>query len=81
MTKARQFFETFNLALGRLVALIVGAVGVLALYISWEAWGSSGAMVAAAIGIGLIVLATAMLYWRVTILGIVEFFSQGFISN
>lgn len=70
----RRFFETFNLALGMLVALLIGGVGAFLLYIAV----SLGDMVwVGAIGLGLVLLAAVMLYRRVTILGILEVFSSG----
>lgn len=72
MTKIRRFFETFNLALGMLIALLLGAVGALLLYLAV----SLGDMFwVGAIGLGLVLIAVAMLYWRVTILRILEFFA------
>lgn len=74
MTKARQFFETFNLALGRLIALLIGAIGVFLLYV---AFSLGGTFWLGAIGLGFVLIAAAMLYWRVTILGILDFFASG----
>lgn len=81
MTKAQRFFETFNLAFGRLVAVIIGAAGALLVYIAVEAWGSSGALIPGGIGLALLCLAAAMLYWRATFLGILEVLASGVTSK
>ncbi len=74
MSYVRRFFETFNLALGMLVALLIGAVGALLLYIAV----SLGDMFwVGAIGVFFILGAAAMLYLRVTILGILDIFTRG----
>ncbi|MEM7719544.1 MAG: hypothetical protein AAF222_10085 [Pseudomonadota bacterium] len=70
----RSFFETFNLALGRLIAILLGAMGAFLLYLALLL----GDMVwVGAIGAGLVLIAAAMLYWRMTLLHILEFFSGG----
>ncbi len=70
----RTFFQTFNLALGMLVALIIAAIGAGLLYLAI----SLGDMVwVGAIGAFLLLGAAAMLYMRVTFLGILDFFSGG----
>lgn len=69
----RRFFETFNLALGMFVALLIGAVGALLLYVAV----SLGDMFwIGAIGAFLLLGAAAMLYRRVTILGILDIFAR-----
>jgi len=68
----RTFLETFNLALGVLVALFFGAIGGLLVYLAV----SVGDMVwVGVIGAALVLIALAMLYFRVTILRIFEFFA------
>ena len=34
----KTFLQTFNLALGILVALIIGAIGAALLYVAWHLW-------------------------------------------
>ena len=71
MSYIRRFFETFNLALGMLIALLIGAVGAFLLYIAV----SLGDMFwVGVIGAVLVLIALAMLYFRVTILNILAFF-------
>ena len=67
------FFETFNLALGILVALILGAIGAFLLYVAWSLW--DGVFWIGVIGGGLVFLSLLMLIWRVTFLRILELFS------
>ena len=70
----RTFFQTFNLALGMLVALIIGAIGAGLLYLAI----SLGDMVwVGAIGAFFLLGAAAMLYMRVTFLGILDIFARG----
>ncbi|MEO0702218.1 MAG: hypothetical protein AAFY80_08780 [Pseudomonadota bacterium] len=76
MTKARRCFEVFNLTLGRLIALIPGGAGALALLIAFEAPDLRGALLPAGIGLGLLLVAAAMLYWRFTFLHILEFMAS-----
>ena len=74
MSYIRRFFETFNLALGMLIALLIGAVGAFLLYIAV----SLGNMFwVGAIGVFFLLGAAAMLYLRVTILGILDVFARG----
>ncbi len=68
----RSFLETFNLALGMLIALILGAIGGLLLYLAFSLGGMFWVGV---IGAVLVLMALAMLYFRVTILRILEMFS------
>ena len=68
----RSFLQTFNRALGMLVALIFGAVGAFLLYASWNLW--DGVFWMSILGLVLVLVAIAMLYWRVTFLRILEFF-------
>ncbi len=80
-TKARRFFETFKLALGRLVALIVVAMGALLVYAAYLSWSASGPTVMGGIGLALLVLSAARLCWRAIFLGILETLSGGFLPN
>ena len=67
----RSFLETFNLALGMLIALILGAIGAFLLYLAF----SLGDMFwVGVIGAVLVLIALAMLFFRVTILNILAFF-------
>ncbi|MEL7149630.1 MAG: hypothetical protein AAGK71_02790 [Pseudomonadota bacterium] len=74
MSKLRTFFETFNLALGMLLALLIGAVGALLLYL---AFSLSDMVWVGVIGLVLVVVAAVMLYRRVTILHVLDFFASG----
>ena len=69
----KSFLQTFDRALGSLVALIFGAVGAGLLYVAWNLW--DGVFWMAVIGGVLVLIALAMLYWRVTFLRIFEFFA------
>ena len=69
--KLRSFFETFNFALGMLIALILGALGGFLLYLAFSLGGMFWVGV---IGAVLVLIALAMLYFRVTILNILAFF-------
>ena len=69
------FFQTFDVALGMLVALVIGAGGGFLLYVALRVW--DGMFWPGVIGLVLVLIAAAMLYWRVTILRIVEFFASG----
>lgn len=81
MTKARRFFEAFDLALGRFIALMFGVAGTLALFIALEARDVQDALLPIGIGLGLLLVAAAMLYRRVTFLNTVQFFASGGSSN
>jgi len=74
MSKLRTFFETFNLALGMLLALVIGAVGALLLYL---AFSLSDMVWVGAIGLVLVLVAVLMIYRRVTILHVLDFFASG----
>ena len=69
----KSFLETFNLALGILVALVIGAVGAFLLYVAWHLW--DGVWWMAVIGGGCVVVALLMLICRVTFLRIIEIIS------
>lgn len=80
MTRARRYFEVFNLAMGRLIALLLVGAGALAFIIAFEATTLRSALLPTGIGLGLWLVAAAMLYWRFTFLHIVEFMA-GFGSS
>ncbi|MEO0945450.1 MAG: hypothetical protein AAFY06_11500 [Pseudomonadota bacterium] len=80
MSTARRFFETFNLALGRIIALLIGAVGGLLVYFAIQIWGDSITTVMLCIGLALLAIAAAMLYFRMTFLGFMEFFTPSWWS-
>ena len=70
----KTFLQTFNLALGLAVALLIGAIGAGLLYLAF----AIGDMVwVGAIGAVLLLGGAAMIYRRVTILNIIDFFSGG----
>ena len=69
----KTLLQTFNLALGILVALILGAIGGFLIYVAWHLW--EGVFWMAVIGAVLVLIALVMLIWRVTFLRILEFFS------
>ncbi|MEL6920139.1 MAG: hypothetical protein AAFO77_03825 [Pseudomonadota bacterium] len=78
MAKGRNFLETFDLAIGRLIALMLGGAGALALLIAFEARDSGDVVLPIGIGVVLLLVAAAMLYWRITFLSIFEFLAGGF---
>lgn len=78
MTKTQRFFETFDLALGRLIAGLLGAAGAFLLYVAWHIWGGPPTVVVIGIGGALVPLSAAMLYCRVTLLRLIAFFAPGF---
>lgn len=80
MSTARRFFETFNLALGRLIALLIGAIGAFLVYVAIHLWGDTATTVMFFIGLAMICVAAAMLYFRMTILGFLEFFTPSWWS-
>ena len=68
----KSFLQTFNLALGILVSLIIGAIGAFLLYVAWHLW--DGVFWMAVIGGVLVLIALLMLFYRVTFLRILEVF-------
>lgn len=81
MNKSRSFFETFDLALGRFIAFILGGAGALVLFIAFEGRGGEGSLISTGIGLGLLLIAAAIVYWRVTFLDIIQLFAGGGSSN
>ena len=75
MSTARRFFETFDLALGRLLALVFGVIGGFLVYAAWHIWGDAPTTIMFCIGLGLLLVAGLMLYYRVTFFGLLEFFA------
>lgn len=73
MAKRPSIFETFDLAIGRLIALTFAGAGALVLFIAFEARDGRDALLPFGIGVGLLLIAAAMLYWRITFLNIFEF--------
>ncbi len=66
----KSFLQTFNLALGLLVALVIGAFGALLLYAAWVL--QDGTFWLGVFGGCLVLLSAVMMYRRVTILGVLE---------
>lgn len=77
MATLRRFFRTFDLMLGRLIALVLGAIGGFLVYFSWHVWGDTATMITFGIGLGLLLIAALMLYYRVTLFGVLDFFAAG----
>lgn len=77
MSSARRFFQMFNLALGRLIALLLCVIGGYLVYVALNIWGDGPTWIMFGIGLALLLIAAAMLYWRITFFGILEFFSIG----
>jgi len=77
MTKRRNWFETCDLLIGRLIALIIAGVGALATLIAFEVSDFQDAFLPFVIGLGLLLLAAALLYWRVSFLNMLQFFTSG----
>ncbi len=69
----KTFFQTFDLALGILVALILGAIGGFLIYVAWHLW--EGVFWMAIIGGVLVLIALLMLIFRVSFLRILDFFT------
>lgn len=80
MSTARRLIETFNLALGRIIALLIGAFGGFLVYVAINIWGDTATTVMLIIGLGLLLIAGAMLYFRMTILGFLELFTPSWWS-
>lgn len=73
MSKLRLFFRTFDLALGILVALILGGIGAFLIYVAWHLW--EGVIWMAVIGGVFVLVALLMLIYRVTFLRFLNFFT------
>ena len=68
--KLKTFLQTFDLALGMAVALILGAIGGFLIYVAWHLW--DGVVWMAVIGAVLVLIAVLMLVFRVTFLRILD---------
>ena len=66
----KSFLQTFDLALGMAVALILGAIGGFLIYVAWHLW--EGVVWMAVIGAVLILIAVLMVVFRVTFLRILD---------
>lgn len=77
MSTMRRFFETFDLAFGRLIALALGAVGGFLVYFSWHVWGDTTTLITFAVGVGLLLISSLMIYHRVTFFGVLDCFAVG----
>ena len=66
----KTFLQTFDLALGILVALILGAIGGFLIYVAWHLW--EGVFWMAVIGAVLVLIAVLMVVFRVTFLRILD---------
>lgn len=73
MAKKLSFLETFDLAIGRIIALIVGGAGALVFSIAFDARDFNDALFPMGIGSGLLLIAAAMFYWRITLINVFEF--------
>ena len=81
MSKAKYVFETFDLAIGRGIALLIGGAGGLSLYIGYILREAHNVFWPVVIGLVLLLIAAALLYWRVTLLKIIEVFASGISWN
>ncbi len=81
MTRLRHFVEIFDLALGRLIALFLGAIGGLLIYFSWHTWGDTATLVPFGLGLGLLTITGIMLYCRMTFLGLLGYFAASSLWN
>ncbi|NBD29005.1 MAG: hypothetical protein GVY31_03070 [Alphaproteobacteria bacterium] len=77
MPSNSRFFETFDLALGRLIALLLGAIGGFLVYFALHVWGDTATLVTFGIGLVLLFIAGIMLYYRVPVSRVLEFFGVG----
>ena len=66
----KTFLQTFDLVLGMAVALILGAIGGLLIYVAWHLW--EGVVWMAVIGAVLILIAVLTVVFRVTFLRILD---------
>ena len=66
----KTFLQTFDLVLGMAVALILGAIGGLLIYVAWHLW--EGVVWMAVIGAVLVLIAVLMVVFRVTFLRILD---------
>ena len=66
----KTFLQTFDLALGMAVALILGAIGGFLIYVAWHLW--DGVVWMAVIGAVLVLIAVLMVVFRVTFLRILD---------
>lgn len=75
MNTAVRFLKAFDLALGRLLALILGGLGGFLVYLSVNLWGDTATLIMCGIGVGLLLIAGIMLYRRVTLIGVIDTFT------